>query len=190
MAVISASQGVAQTSGDTFTGPHVGASVGAVQHHFVLEESSGTGTTERFNVSRWGIGGEAFAGYDWSVTPSIIAGVEGQFEFGGRHAVERNTDYQFGFKPRYGFSGSARVGYVVSPRMLVYAGAGYGQHKYRTIAAGNVGADLLGSLNDTRSFILRGGVEAAVAPHTAVRLEFEHLDGTRNQFMVGIPIRF
>ena len=86
--------------------------------------------------------------------------------------MERNVDYTFGLNPRSGFSLSARAGYVVAPRVLLYAGGGYGEHSYRTIAAGNVAEDLVGGVDRTRSFILRGGAELALSKTVGVRLEF------------------
>lgn len=175
---------------DSFSGPYVGAAVGAVDHHFVAEEQNGAGKTRRFNVTRWGLGGELFGGFDLAVAPRLRLGAEGQIEGGGRTAVEQNSSYTLGIRPRYGFSISAHAGYVASPRLLVYAGAGYGQHYYRAFAAGNAAPSALAGLDLTRSFILRGGAEMRMTRATGIRLEFEHLDGTRNQFMIGVPIRF
>ncbi len=70
---------------ESFAGPHVGAGLTAVDHHFVVELSDGT-TTETRNVTAWGLGGVLFAGYDASIGKSLIAGVEGAFQFGRRTA--------------------------------------------------------------------------------------------------------
>ncbi len=45
-------------------------------------------------------------------------------------------------------------------------------------------------LGTTRSFVLGGGTEYRLGRKTALRAEFEHLDGTRNQFALGLAIRF
>ena len=174
---------------DAFTGPHIGAAIAAVDHHFVLEETDvPSGETRRFNVDRWGPGGQVFAGYDLAVSPHVILGVEGAFDFGGRTATERNEFYVSGIKPRYGFSATARVGFVATPRLMLYFGGGYGGHNYRVIDSDPTpGQD---DLSRTRSFILRGGSEYRLTQHVGIRAEFEHLDGTRNSFMLGVPIRF
>ncbi|QHL90533.1 hypothetical protein GVO57_06355 [Sphingomonas changnyeongensis] len=57
-------------------------------------------------------------------------------------------------------------------------------------SAGAVAEDLVGGVDRTRSFILRGGAELALSKTVGVRLEFEHLDGSRNGLMLGMPIRF
>ena len=185
-AVSSSQAAVAQRS---FTGPHVGGAVAAVDHHFVLEETEvASGNTRRFNVTRWGPGGQLFAGYDMAVAPRLIVGVEGAFDFGGKAAVERNRFYTFGISPRHGFAVTARAGVVVVPSILLYAGAGYGGHDYDLVGSSPApGSD---DLSYNRSFVLRGGSEYRLGRHVAVRAEFEHLDGTRNTFMLGIPIRF
>ena len=173
----------------TFTGPHVGGAIAAVDHHFVLEEQElPSGNTRRFNVTRWGVGGQLFAGYDLAVLPRVIVGVEGAFDFGGTAAVERNRFYTEGISPRHGFSVTARAGFVPTANVLLYAGAGYGGHDYDVIESDPPsGGD---DLSRNRSFVLRGGGEYRVSRHVALRAEFEHLDGTSNTFMLGLPIRF
>ena len=180
----------AQSAPENFTGPYVGLAAGAVDHHFVAVETDSSSEMRQFNVTRWAVGGEAFAGYDIAIAPRIVLGGELQLEFGGRSAITQNADYVFGFKPRFGLSASGRAGYVVASKALIYAGAGYGDHEYRAFAAGNVSPGAADGLDRTRSFILRAGAEWAVSRRAHVRIEFEHLDGTRNQFMVGVPIRF
>lgn len=192
VAAVAAVSGVTPASAqDSFTGVHAGGAVTAVDHHFVLEETEyPSGSTRQFNVTKWGIGGQGFAGYDLAVTRHIMLGAEGAFDFGGRTAIERNPFYIFGIKPRHGYSITARAGYVVTPRLMLYAGGGYGEHAYRVVDSE---PNLIGGSQDldhNRSFVLRGGAEIAVRHHVAIRAEFEHLDGTRNQFILGVPIRF
>ena len=186
---ITAFFGSAATAQDAFTGPHIGAAITAVDHHFVLEETAfPSGETRRFNVNRWGPGGQVFAGYDLAVSSHVILGVEGAFAFGGRTAIERNEFYVSGIKPRYGFSATARAGFVATPRLMLYVGGGYGGHNYRVIDSDPTpGQD---DLSRTRSFVLRGGSEYRLTEHVGIRAEFEHLDGTRNSFMLGVPIGF
>lgn len=184
-----ASCGSTARAQDAFTGPHFGVGVTAVDHHFVLEETTfPSGESRRFNVTRWGPGGQIFAGYDLAVSPRVLLGLDGAFAFGGRSAVERNEFYTSGIAPRYGFSASARAGFAVTPRLMLYAGGGYGGHNYRVIDSQPApGGD---DLSRTRSFVLRGGSEYRLIRNFALRAEFEHLDGTRNSFILGGPIRF
>ena len=80
---VASSPCLAQADAASFAGPHIGASAGAVNHHFVLEEEAPSGATRRFNVHRWGVGGELFAGYDLAVSSRVVVGAEAQFEFVG-----------------------------------------------------------------------------------------------------------
>lgn len=173
-----------------FSGSYAGIAAGIVDHHFVAVEESAAGRERRFNVTRWGEGGEIFAGYNFAISRRVLVGGEAQFEFGGRSATVVTGDYVYGFKPRYGYSLSGRVGYSPVPALLTYAGVGFGEHRYRTIAEGNVSQDAVNDLNKARSVVLRAGAEWQVSRRANVRLEFEHLDGSRNQFMLGLPIRF
>lgn len=189
-AIIGASGAHAQSTDSAFAGPYIGLAGGAVDHHFVAVENTADGSERSFNVTQWGVGGELFAGYDLALSPTFIVGAEAQLEIGGRKALAVDRDYVFGFKPRYGFSLSGRIGYRPTPDLLAYAGAGYGEHRYRTVALGNVSREAANSLDSTRSFVLRTGTEWRLTRRANLRLEFEHLDGSRNQFMLGVPIRF
>ncbi len=177
----------AQEVAAAFIGPHLGPAAGTADHHFVLE-TSGDGLSRQFNVTRWGVAGEVFAGYDLAIAPRIVVGGEVAADFGGRAAVERNSSYSFGLDPRYGFSLSARIGYVATSRLMLYGGGGYGGHDYRVISSVPTAGDA--AFARTRSFLLRVGVEYRLARRVNARLEFQHLDGSRNQFMLGLPIRF
>lgn len=180
---------VAQTGREPFSGPYVGAAVGAVDHHFVLEATNGTQIV-RSNVTRWGVGGEIFVGYDSVIGEAFRLGAEMQLEVGGREAVAVTQSYTFGIKPRFGYSVSGRIGFVPSENIMIYAGAGYGEHRYNVVSTGNVVPGAGNGLGVTRSFILRSGAEFNLKKNASVRIEFEHLDGSRNQIMIGIPIRF
>lgn len=168
-------------------GPYVGIEGGAVNHHFVVEETSTSSETRSRNVSKWGVGGGVFAGYDANVTDRLRLGGEAAFNFGGRTpSTSIPGGERLAIKPRYGFSLTARAGYAVTATVRPYVGVGYGGHRYRTDFPADI--DNFGRWN--RSFILLAGVELKALPKANVRIEFMHLDGTRNQVMVGVPIRF
>ncbi len=167
-------------------GVYVGVEVGAANHHFVLEETSPAGSSDR-NVSRWGLAGGVIAGYDKFVSDRARVALEGAVNFGGKTAsTTSRLGETFSINPRYGYSLTARVGYQATPSVLPYVGAGYGGHRYKVIQpAGSAQFD-----EWNRSFILVGGLEVRASARISVRLEAMHLDGTRNQVMLGIPIRF
>lgn len=177
----------AANAAEAFTGWHVGAAAGAVQTHFVVEDVA---TRERIAApTAWGVGYGAFAGHDWAIGRRVLLGLGGEINLGGRTArAELPQSGGFGsLTPRWGYSVSARAGITPTDSTLLYLRGGYYGHRYRLDSAGTVD---FAFGNWVRSFTLGIGGEARVAPNTSVRLEFHHLDGTRNQVLIGVPIRF
>lgn len=169
------------------SGPYVGAEIGAVDHHFVVEERLPPALPSVRNVTQWGVGGGVFAGYDRFVTDRIRIGGEVGFNFGGRTPATTNgLGQRLSITPRFGYSLTARAGYALTDNLIAYGGGGYGGHLYRR----NLPAGTVDFSDWNQSFILVGGVEWKASSRANLRLEFMHLDGTRNQVMVGIPIRF
>lgn len=169
-----------------FSGPHVGGALATVDHHFVIELTNGTSTT-RQNVTAWGLGGVLFAGYDLPVGKKLVAGIEGAFQFGGKTpSFTDGFGTRVAIKPLTGFSATARLGLVATPNFLLFAKGGYGEHRYTVTGPSNV----MSGLDTTHSFVLGGGVEQKLRGKMALRAEFEHLDGTRNQFALGVVARF
>lgn len=167
------------------SGPYVGAGPSVVQHHFVLEsEEIATGATDSRNVSKWGIGGVAFAGYNFDLSALAVIGVEAQIDFGGRSpSTVAPTGDTVSLSPRFGGSFAGRLGYRASHDTFMFVKGGLGFHKYRAVFPGDV--------DDTAaSFVVGGGVEKRLTERAALRLEFQHLDGTRNQFIIAVPLRF
>ena len=168
-------------------GPYVGVEVGAVDHHFVVEETTGPSQISSRNVTKWGIGGGIFAGFDTYIVPRVRIGAEASLNFGGRTPSTTSAKGQrLSITPRYGYSLTARIGYAPNDRFVAYGGGGYGAHRYRL----DIPAGSATFTEWNRSFILLAGVEVRASQRANVRLEFMHLDGTRNQVMVGIPVRF
>jgi len=170
---------------DGFAGPYVGAAASLTQHHFILEETGPSGTTSR-NVSAWGPAGTVFAGLDFDLGSRFVAGVEGEFDFGGHTPRTTAAGGQvLAIKPRYGYGATAHLGVRAGASLLLYGKAGYGEHRYRTTLPAGAG-----NLHRNASFILGAGAEARVSRRLSVRLDLEHLDGSRNRVSIGIPLRF
>jgi|APFEC2959095136_1045048.scaffolds.fasta_scaffold00100_20 outer membrane immunogenic protein len=177
----------AAVAAEAFDGWHIGVAAGAVQTHFVVEDvASGDRISEPV---AWGVGYGAFAGRDWAIGRRVLLGVGGEINLGGRTA-RAELPQSGGFaslSPRWGYSVSARAGVTPTDNTLLYLRGGYHAHRYRLDSAGAVDFEF-GEWS--RSFTLGIGGEARIAPNAAVRLEFHHLDGTRNQVLIGVPIRF
>ena len=121
----------------------------------------------------------ASAGYDLAVTPKIRAGVE--------VGVADSTVKGGGVDNSRDLSASARVGYVVTPRIMAFGKAGYASSRFEPTGSGQ-GAALEGVRYG-------GGVEFAPTPRTYVsaeyqRTEYEQNVGGRDAAMVGVGLRF
>jgi outer membrane immunogenic protein len=145
----------------SFTGPRLGATVGYDKTH------GSDGVTY----------GGAF-GYDIAVAPRITLGAEATLEdsttkFGNIHA---SRDAAI----------SARIGYVLAPKLLGFAKVGYDSTRIEINGAGHT------NLEGVR---YGGGLEYAVTPKTYVsaeyrRTEYEDHFGGRDAGVVGIGYRF
>ena len=145
----------------SFTGPRLGATVGYDKTH------GSDGVTY----------GGAF-GYDIAVAPRITLGAEATLEdsttkFGGVHA---SRDAAI----------SARVGYVLAPKILAFAKVGYDTTRIEVNGAGHT------NLEGVR---YGGGLEYAVTPKTYLsaeyrRTEYEGNFGGRDAGVVGVGYRF
>lgn len=165
-------------------GVYLGAAATAVNHHFILEETSGGVATSR-NVTRWGAGGAAIAGINFTPAGKMVLGIQGQLDFGGAAASTETAFGRVAIDPRWGYSATARVGYAFSRSSWAYVGGGFGGHRYRTTFP----ADVEGLPDWNRSFVLTGGAELPVGKDLRARMEFQHLDGTRNAFIVGLVVK-
>jgi outer membrane immunogenic protein len=144
-----------------FTGARIGATVGYDKTH------GSDGVTY----------GGAF-GYDYAVTPKITLGAEATLEdsttkFGGVHA---SRDVAL----------SARIGYVLTPKILGFAKVGYDTTRVEVSGAGHT------NLEGVR---FGGGLEYSVTPKTYIsaeyrRTEYEDHFGGRDAGIVGVGYRF
>ncbi|MGP7795395.1 outer membrane protein [Sphingomonas sp. CLY1604] len=176
----------AQDAADSFIGVHAGAGAGLVTHAFEIEETT-NGVDRTRDLSRSGVGGEVFAGYDGKIARRLVLGVQAALDFGGRSVVERNSFYSYSIDPKIGFGVTARLGYAASSRLLLYAGAGVGGQDYDQRSTGY--ADVNPDLDRVRGVLIRGGVEYALSRRISARLEAQAMN-SRGQVMLAVPIRF
>jgi outer membrane immunogenic protein len=144
-----------------FTGARIGATVGYDKTH------GSDGVTY----------GGSF-GYDYGLTPRITLGAEATLEdsstkFGGIN-VSRDAAI------------SARLGYVLTPKILGFAKVGYDTTRFETNGAGHT------NLEGVR---FGGGLEYALTPKTYIsaeyrRTEYENNFGGRDAGIAGFGFRF
>jgi opacity protein-like surface antigen len=167
------------------SGFYVAPAVVAVDHHFVIEETAGATFTER-NVTAWGVGVSLQAGYDLNISPKFMLDLQGQVSIGGKTPKTMTVLGPVSLHPRWGYSLTSRAKYAVSDSARLYAGGGYGGHNYRTSIAEGVG----GVPNWNRSLVLVAGGEFNLSRKLSTRIEFQHLDGTRNEILIAFPFHF
>ena len=171
-----------------FTGAYAGPELGAHEHHFFIEETNvATGATRGDYHRAWGVGGGAFAGYEWPIARRVRIGLETSVSVGGESPVARFADgTSYAQHPQWGLRGTALAGYLLTDRLLTYGTFGYGGHHYRLENdAGVTDTHAWGS-----SFTIGAGMEYRLSRRIGVRLDFRHLDNSMSHLLVGLPIRF
>lgn len=176
----------AARAADRFAGWHIGPAVGAVQTHFVVEDAdSGRRLAE---PQAWGPGASLFAGRDWAIAGPVLFGLGVELNLLGRTATAMLPGIgSASITPRHGWAITARAGIAPTPGTLLYVRGGYHEHRYRLASAGDLAFDFGAA---SRSFSIGAGAELALTARLAARIELHHLDGTRNQVMLGLPLRF
>lgn len=181
-ALVALSAAAVPASAQEFQGPYVGAQAGW-NHDIAINDKK-----DAFIAG-------VFAGYDHEVAPNIVLGVEGGFSLGASDRIGPSGTNAATIDPNYSFDLSARAGYVVGEKNLVYVRGGYANSRAdvsRTIA--NV------TTSDEQTFdgwFVGGGVERKLIDNVSARLEYRYSDlGSENakyqrhQVLAGVAYRF
>ncbi|WP_162875603.1 outer membrane protein [Sphingomonas crusticola] len=171
-----------------FTGAYAGPELGAHEHHFYLRETNlATGAQRGRYYRAWGVGGGAFAGYQFPVGRRVRIGAEVGWGIGGDAPVAHfSGGTRYARHPQWGVRGTGRLGYMLTERLLGYGTFGYGGYRYRDDnSAGVTNAQAWAS-----SFTVGAGAEYRLSTRLGIRLDFRHLDNSMSQILVGIPIQF
>jgi outer membrane immunogenic protein len=197
----------APAQAQTFNGPVVGAQAGWSQNKIgTLEGDLGISEIDR---NRDAFTGGVYAGYDHRIA-NVVIGVEGGFNIAASDTivVPRGTGPVINplianpagavdaiVNPHYAFDLSARAGYVVGDKTLVYARGGYENLRARTTL---IDAD--GSVSSKDSYdgwMVGGGVEHALGDKLSTRLEYRYSDlgggaskFDRHQLLLGVGYHF
>lgn len=181
----------AAASAASFDGPFAGMSLG-YNHDQVGPVLDGaaplSGSIDQDSVI-FGI----FAGYDKIVAPHVVVGAEASFTVGADDSLTGNRGAAaVTVDPEYGFDISARAGYLVTEKALVYVRGGYANIRAR-ISTGN---DMV-TTGNVDGWLAGGGIEYAMTDHVNARLEYRYIDAgsngstfERQQVLVGVSYRF
>jgi outer membrane immunogenic protein len=134
-----------------------------------------------------------FAGYDKRIASHVVIGAETSFTIGADDKIDgtRGTA-AVTIDPRHAFDISARAGYLVTEKALLYVRGGYANIRTRTSSANApvVTANLDG-------WLAGAGIEYAITDHINARLEYRYTDAGRSnttferqQVLIGASYRF
>lgn len=153
---------LAQSDEAAFTGPRLGVTSG----YDKMQDQDGVS----YGVS---------AGYDLAVAPKIRAGAEVAL-------ADSTTNFGTTDASR-DISASARVGYVVNPKVMAFGKVGYTSSRFEDTAT------RLGAAQEGVRY--GGGVEVAPTQRTYVSAEYQRTEygsglGGRDAALVGVGLRF
>ncbi len=157
-----ATPALAQDDAGAFTGPRLGITTG----YDKIQKQDGV---------TYGVA----AGYDIAVSPKVRAGVE--------VGLADSTAGGSTFDASRDLSASARVGYVLTPKVMGFGKVGYTSSRFEAVDT------TIGSA--TEGVRYGGGLEYAATPKTYVSAEYQRTEygnniGGRDAAMVGFGVRF
>ena len=167
-----------------FQGPYVGVQAGWDQGKAVGDQQDAF------------VGG-VFAGYDHEVIPNVVLGVEGGFSLGASDRIGPNGPDNASLDPRYSFDASARAGYVLGERNLLYVRGGYANTRARLTR--DVDGVSVSDRDNYDGWFVGGGVERKLLDNVSTRVEYRYSDFgdnidtgkyERHQVLAGVAYRF
>lgn len=191
VAAIGAATAPAQA--ETYDGPYVGVTAGWERGE-IADSINAQPIAGEASSDALVLGG--YAGYNLKATDRIVIGAEAGFSA----TVDDQTRAASAGKsltidPRYSFDLSARAGYLVTDKALVYVRGGYANTRVRTTLGGITGP--VTTSDNLDGWQLGGGVEYAITDRISARAEYRYSDfGTnggqydRHQTLVGVSYNF
>lgn len=174
-----------------FHGPFIGVQAGFGQND-VRNPTTGLGVVPlETRQDHAVIGG--FIGYDHSFGRFVL-GAETGFSFGIEDMIEGDR-VGTTIDPRRSFDLTARAGYQVMPRTLVYVRGGYANERTRTTLT--TGTTVRVASEDRNGWQVGGGAEYKISDRVSARIEYRYADLSegdgkydRHQVLTGISYRF
>lgn len=193
LAAAAAAPAAAQTGSDNpFTGPRVEVNAGY--------DATKTDATPRALRTVDGVRLGLAAGYDIALTPRLIAGVEAGIGFtvgDDTNATIVGTTATERYRLDHGrdIDVSARLGYLVGPRTLLYAKAGWANSAFRArFERTGAGPSRTEATSNEDGLRLGAGVEQALGSRAYAKAEYRYTtygdDLNRHQALVGVGLRF
>lgn len=179
---------------ETFNGPYIGVAAGwdrsEVASRTILSQPVDA------EVSRDALVLGGYAGYNYRATDRIVVGAEAGFNMTIDDKVRATSASRtLTVDPRYSFDLTARAGYLVADKALVYARGGYTNARIHTSL--NTSSGLVRAEDNLDGWLVGGGVEYAITPEISARAEYRYNDFGQNggqydrhQALVGVSYNF
>lgn len=184
----------APASAETFDGPYLGIQGGWSRAEVAGSTNAGHAIDAETSRDSFVLGG--YAGYNHRLTDRFLIGAEAGFSANFDDDIRTvSGGSALTIDPRYSFDLTARAGYLVDDKTLVYARGGYANTRVRTSLAAVGGFQRESDAID--GWLVGGGVERAITERISTRLEYRYADfGSnggaydRHQALVGISYKF
>lgn len=183
----------APAQAETFDGPYIGVTAGWDRGEISDAINSQPINTE---ASRDALVLGGYAGYNYKLSEKVVIGAEAGFtatvddEINAASAGNGLT-----VDPRYSFDLTARAGYLVTDKALVYVRGGYANNRVRTSL--DTGNGIIRDSENLDGWVLGGGLEYAITKKVSARLEYRYSDFgndggdyERHQTLVGVSYNF
>ncbi|MBA4045655.1 MAG: hypothetical protein C0510_00265 [Erythrobacter sp.] len=183
----------APAQAETFEGPYVGVSAGWDRGE-VSDRINSQAVDSQASRDSLVLGG--YAGYNYKLSEKVVIGAEAGFTATVDDRIRAASAGQsLVVDPRYSFDLTARAGYLVTDKALVYVRGGYANQRVRTSL--DTGAGLVRDSDSLDGWVLGGGVEYAITDKVSARVEYRYSDFGQNggdyerhQTLFGVSYNF
>lgn len=177
----------------TFDGPSVGVQGGWAQNKLLNPETE-IGVRP-IDASRDTATFGGFVGYDKTIGKFVL-GAEAGLSVGTSDAVVGGpATSRVSVDPKWSFDLTARAGYLVTPKTLVYARGGYVNNRIRSSVLAQSVTTVASENRD--GWLVGAGVEHEIVPNVSARIEYRYSDLSegdgkfdRHQSLFGVTYRF
>jgi len=161
-------------SGFDWTGPYAGASLGWGWGTFTTRSTP----TGKFENDADGVLGGVYGGYNFMLTPNIVTGIDGTFDFTGLEKSSTVGGVNVKTGSDWNSTIRGRLGYAFD-NFLIYGTGG--------LALADLDVNANGAKDSAVSFgwTLGAGVESALSENVTVRLDYAYQDLGKEKFNLG-----
>lgn len=177
---------------DPFDGPFVGVQAGYNRDE--VSNISGNALTDDASRDSAVLG--IYGGYDYRVSDRFVLGGEAGLNFSIDDELRGgNSAAAIDINPKRAFDLSARAGYLVTDKALVYVRGGY--TNVRAEVSVDDGTSTISDSSNLDGWLVGGGVDYALTESVSSRLEYRYQDlgengGSfdRHQVLLGVSYHF